>query len=359
MASIGFRGSAGGALQAAGGRLAVTIPPETVGGDGMLLGVDVSADLPALPGWDLRRKIVTSNGANRTYIYSRVAGPDDAGEMVTLLNSAPAGVERGAAGIGVWSGTDPGDPVAAIVATSDTVNRNTHVSPTVDTELDGCWLVEIVCSQSPNGNKITSWTAPAPAITPRRIVYSDAASNQSQREVAIGDSAAPYASGLTVGGNTWTADVGSPNTALYGVLLRPATGVQTVHPAADVTVWPNVSPALPSGLQQASYLSDGRDNTYVETEEGPVARVGEWKLGRVVPPGPGEDMTLVVRCHDTSATTVTRLIELRQGATVISTYTDNAVRPALTNVAMTVTAAELAAVTDWTDLRIRVTLTAA
>ncbi|MFI0406573.1 hypothetical protein [Actinomadura sp. 3N508] len=356
--SIAYRASAGGTLATAGGRLAVTIPPETVGQDGMLMGVTISADLPALAGWDLRRKIITSNGTTRTHVYSRVAKPDDAGTLVTLLDPAPPGVERGAVGLGVWSGTDPGDPVRAIVSTSDAVNHATHVSPTVVTDMDGCWLVEIVCSQSPNSNNITAWTKPA-ELTARRIVYSGATAGQSQREVAIGDNAAAIADLTEVGGYTWTADVPSPNTALYGVLLAPATGVQTVHPASDITPWPSITPTLPSGLAQAAYLNDGRDSTYVETGTGPVAVVGEWALSMTVPPGADEDMILTIRCRDTSASSVTRLIELRQGATVISSSIDSTVRATWTDVQVTVPAEDLAAVTDWSALRVRVTQTAA
>lgn len=356
--SIAYRDGAVGLVTAAGQALAVTIPASVVAGDGMILAVDMAEDVSPGSGWALRKKITTSDGTNNTFVYSRVAGPDDAGTVVTLLASATK--SRGSAALAVWSGTDPGDPIHQIASTSDTVSSTTHTTPgTITTEIAGCWEVEIVCSKSPNGNPITSWTPPA-GFTARKTAMSGAASGESQREAVIGDSGTDKASGTTLGGHVWTADVASSNTALYTIALAPATGTQTVHPVSDVTTsgW-TPSPALAGGQPQASHLSDGRDSSYLETSTGPTALVGEWKLGRVVPPGAGQDMTLTVRCRDTSAASVTRVIELMQGSTVISSSTDTTVRSSLTSVNVTVPAADLAAVTDWNDLRVRVTQTTA
>ncbi|MFB4306996.1 hypothetical protein [Actinomadura sp. GTD37] len=356
--SIAYRDGAVGILAAIGGDLAVTIPSTVVGGDGMILAVDVAADVDPGAGWALRKKITTQDGNNKAYVYSRVAGPDDAGTTVTLLTAAVP--SRGIATLVVWSGTDPGDPIHQIASTSDTATSTTHTTPgTITTTIAGCWEVEIVCSKSPNGNPITTWTPPG-GFAARKTGLSGATSGQSQREAVIGDSGAAKSSGTTIGGHVWTADVASNNTALFTLALAPATGTQTVHPISDITTagW-TASPALASGQPQASNLSDGRDSSYLETGTGPTALVGEWALGRVVPPGAGEDMTLTVRCRDTSAASVTRVIELRQGATLISTHSDTTVRSSLTDVPVTVPAADLAAITDWSDLRVRVTQTTA
>lgn len=356
--SIAFRAAAEGLVTAAGQPLAVTIPASVVGGDGMLLVVDMSEEVDPGSGWALRKKITTSDGNNITSVYSRVAGPDDAGSTVTLLESATK--SRGAAGLAVWSGTDPGDPIHQIASTSDTSNSTTHTTPgTITTEIDGCWEVEIICSKSPFGNPITGWTPPE-GFTVREIAQSGGSGSEAQRGVVIGDSGEAKSSGTDLGGHVWTADVASDNTALYTIALAPATGTQTVHPISDVTVagW-TATPDVASGQPQASNLSDGRDSSYVETGTGPTALVGEWMLGRVVPPGTGEDMTLTVRCRDTSASSVERVIALMEGDTVISTHTDTTVRGSLTDVDVTVSAEDLEAVTDWSGLSVRVTQTTA
>lgn len=356
--SIAYRDGAVGLVTAAGQDLTVTIPASVVGGDGMILAVDMAEDVDPGPGWALRKKITTSDGNNNTFVYSRVAGPDDAGSTVTLLTGATK--SRGSAALAVWSGTDPGDPIHQIASTSDTSNSTTHTTPgTIVTEIPDCWEVEIVCSKSPFGNAISTWTPPA-GFTARQTALSGGTSQEAQREAVIGDSGEAKASGATLGGHVWTADVASNNTALYTIALAPATGTQTVHPISDVTVtgW-TPTPAVAAGQPQASNLSDGRDSSYVETATGPTALVGEWKLGRVVPPGTGQDMTLTVRCRDTTATSVTRVIELVQGSTIISSGSDTTVRAALANVDVTIPAIDLEAVTDWSDLRVRVTQTTA
>lgn len=356
--SIAFRGGAVGLVTAAGQDLKVVIPPSVVGGDGMILAVDMAEDVDPGTGWALRKKITTSDGNNTSWVYSRVASTDDAGSTIMLLEGAAK--SRGAAALAVYSGTDPGDPIHQIASTSDFSSSTTHTTPgSITTTIDGCWEVEVVCSKSPFGNAISSWTPPS-GFTARATAMSGGTSNEAQREAVIGDSGAAKASGIDLGGHVWTADVASDNTALYTIALAPATGTQTVHPIADVTVtgW-TASPDVASGQPQASNLSDGRDSSYVETGTGPTALVGEWALGRVVPPGTGEDMTLTVRCRDTSAASVTRVIDLVEGATVISTHTDSTVRSTLTDVSVTIPAADLTTITDWSDLRVRVTQTTA
>lgn len=356
--AIAYRDGAVGPLTAAGGTLAVTIPSSVVGGDGLLLAVDIAADIDTPAGWAQRKKIVTADGNNKTYVFSKVAGPDDGGTTVTLLtNAVPS---RGQATLAAYSGTDPGDPIHQIASTSDTSNSTTHTSPaTITTSIDGCWEVEIVCSKSPNGNPITDWQQPG-GFTMRQEGLSGGASGQSQREACIADSATAKASGSNLGGHVWTADVASNNTALFLVALAPASGTQTAHPVADITAWPNVSPGLSSGSPQASHLSDGRDSSYVATSTGPTAEVGEWQIGRLVYPGAGEDLTVTVRCQDASASSVTRVIDLRWNGITVATTTDTTVRASLTDVPLTVTAEDLEAVTDWNlPFSVRVTATEA
>lgn len=356
--AIAYRDGASGTLTASGGSLTVTVPATVVAGDGLIMVVDVAADLATPAGWAERKKITTLDGSNKTYVYSRVASVDDAGTTITLLSNATP--SRGAVALAAYSGTDPGDPIHQIRSTSHTTSSTTLTTPTgITTSAANCWYVEAVASKSPTGNNATNWTEPA-GFTMRREVLSGATSGQSQREACIADTGTAYPSGTALGGGTWTCDVASDNKASFAIALAPAAGTQTAHPISDVTVtgWTAV-PSLASGSPTASHLSDGNDSSYLDSSQAPSALVGEWTLGTLVNPGAGNGLTVTVRLRDISAASATHVIDLRQGATTIATTTDSTVRSSYTDVSLSVTAGEAATIDYTQPVTVRVTVTAA
>jgi hypothetical protein len=310
----------------------------------------------AAQGWAARVDLTTADTVNTFRVFSKVATVDDAGAQLTLVSSSP--VPRGACRLAAWSGTDPGDPIAEIVASAYGANSVNHTLASLVTDVADCWLVEAVGSKSPAGNPITSYTRSG--LTVRGASYSGASTGQSGREVAIGDDGTAHPITTSIGGGApWVSDVATSDFAGATIALAPASGVQTVHLVSDIDQggW-IATPALTGGATMAARLSDGADGTYIQTGEAPTAEVYEGRFGLVRNPGAGEGLTVRVRVQDSSASTVSRTLELLQDSVVIADTTDTTVRGAPDYVTLTVTDVEAATIDYDQPLDLRYTVTA-
>jgi hypothetical protein len=360
--AIGFRAvSAPGTISANGQSLQVTIPATVQPGDGMILVSDISATATHFPltalGWAQRAGFTTLDGTNTFRVFSKVATIDDPGSQVTLVSSST--VPRGAARLAAWSGTDPGDPIAEIFPKSYTANDDEHTLDPIVTDVADCWLVEVIGSKSPDGNPITSYTRGG-TFTVRGAAYSSSVAGQSGREVAIGDDGTAHPISTSIGGEApWVSDVATNNFGGATIALRPASGVQTVHLVSDIDQGGfTATPALASGATMASRLSDGLDSTYIQTSAAPTGEVYEGRLGLILNPGAGEDLTLRIRVQDSATSSVSREWELFQGVTVIASGTDTTVHADPTWLTFTIDAVDVATIDFDEPVDYRYTLTA-
>ena len=255
--------------------------------------------------------------------------------------------------VAVYGGTDQVDAVHAtgtpIVYTSSATGRAT---PAVTTTMADTWIVEIVTSK---GTSQTNYTEPA-GYTKRAQVFGSG----SAPAIVLGDKNAAVAAG-THGGETWTCDVSSGSAISYTIALAPRLTTQTARPATDVTDWPTGVPAIPVGQDQAPRVGESvrDDSTYLESSANPTSEVGEWRLAAMSDPASstGHDVKYVLGSAGT-ATSSSVAVSLMQGTTVIASWTETSVPDTPTLYTHTLTGTQADSITDYANLRLRVSATA-
>jgi hypothetical protein len=181
---------------------------------------------------------------------------------------------------------------------------------------------------------------------------------------AVGTSTGNVAHNLTpattttaVGGTTWTTAEAAGVTTKWTIILAPTAVIASVRPASTISST-SVNLVGTAGTIVAA-LSDESDTTLAETTDDPIGVVLEEKFATL---GSDARVGLNSKLQTTSSTgsgSVTFLVQIRQGAstvicshTVVVAVTDGIVPDTLLG-----TTTETAAITDWTDLRDRWTMT--
>lgn len=167
----------------------------------------------------------------------------------------------------------------------------------------------------------------------------------------------PATTTTAVGGNTWTTAEASGITTKWTIILAPTVAVTSVRPASTISST-SVNLVGTAGTIVAA-LGDESDTTLAETTDDPVSVVLEEKFATL---GSNARVGLNSKLQVTSSTgtgSVTFLVQIRQGAstvicshTVVVAVTDGIVPDTLLG-----TTTETSAITDWTDLRARWTMT--
>jgi hypothetical protein len=132
----------------------------------------------------------------------------------------------------------------------------------------------------------------------------------------------------------------------------------TIRPLTDVTTsgWTKTAGA---GTYSAAVNEVSVDDTsYDESPATPSASVIEWKLAAGSYPGSTAGHTVTVRMEQVSASSTSVVCALVQGTTVISSSTFTGLTTSFVDYSWTLTPTEASNITDYTDLRIRVTATA-
>jgi len=122
---------------------------------------------------------------------------------------------------------------------------------------------------------------------------------------------------------------------------------QVVRPISDVAVGDWTPAPLYAALDEVT----PDDGDFIASEG---TSVGEVLLAPISPPVAGDVLIRVRHGRDPAATDLLSLIvTLAQGATVIATRTFEEISSAFTTSTITLTPAERALITDWTNLRLR------
>lgn len=341
--AIAFRAAATGSMdsgEADDQPLTVTLPSEVQAGDLMLMVIahanSTGEVLETPDGWS--QVYVEDEGGYHSGLYRRVAQSTDAGTVATAISACKA---KAACVVGVWSGVDRSDPIAQKAEALDTASGTSHVTPTVTTTIDAS---RIVIGLAKKATHLTMITTPQ-GYTERAELVQDAGGGAN---AWLADKSVTSAG--TYGGESVVTDVASSNTSLWTIALRPAVTTQTARPAADVA-HANAT-GVPDASAHYADLAASDDNHYVEMVSGGYTEV---KFSALVDPDDDTGHTISYRaCYTSGASAATVQAEVRQGSTVIATFSDN-VSGDWAGYTHTLAEAEAALITDYADLRVRFT----
>jgi hypothetical protein len=292
--------------------------------------------------------------------FWKVAASGDIGATVTVdygTTTAGAG-SRAALTFDSWSGSDPTTPVDVSGVSSSSTASATHVMPTIDTTGKGTDLI-ISAMADREATESASYSASG-GWTIRNTSLATAGTISGNPGICVVDSGTAQAPGTGKGGGTITGGQTAQFSFGWTIALAPVTATQTARPTIDITTtnWAT-STVLGGGVQDCTLVADSNDSTFLTSQSGPSAQVFEGKLP-VMTAAP-ETVTSRIRFGSGAVSGIIKT-ELIQGTTVIATRTDtysSAPPTAFTNLVLTLTGTQQAAISNLSDLRIRVTVTAA
>jgi len=307
----------------------------------------ISAAAPPIPpaGWAL---VKTDTNGITHQVYSRLATGTDPGSTLVVVAAADSGsTSRCIITLTAYANASSAGPVHASAVKTETTSQTTHSSNTVSTTITGK-VVQFLGMKDPTTNSVTHGV---PTGYTKRL---DTMVGPSFAQVAVvADSDADAAAG-TVPSVTFTSDQATVNASVISVVIAPLSGTVGVRPATDVALPAGAS--IVGGASQAAVLSDDDPNTYVQIPLGAGALDGEVKFGALN--GPLQRIVAKVQC-DPGTNTLSAVFSLRQGATVIRTYTAlttvNTSGEALFDQA--VSAPDQAAQTTLSDIRVHYSFT--
>lgn len=291
--------------------------------------------------------------------WYKIAEAGDAGATVTFSYGTSTIGVRSAATITAWSGVNTAAPLPVISAPAASATASaSHVMPTIDTTGQGSCLIGSLymgreATASASYTTSSGWTL-------RAANLAAAGTANGNPEIAVIDSGTAVVAGTGQGGGTLTGDQQAQYNFAWTFAIAPATATATARPIVDITTtgW-TPSSTLGGGVAMCTLVADGSDSTYVTSSTAPSAQVWEAKL----PAMSAAPQTVTNRVEFTggavSGTVVTALV---QGTTVIASRTDtwsSSPPTTPTDLVLTLTSGQQAAITDLTDLRIRATVTAA
>lgn len=343
--AIAFRAST--EAHVTSGSLTLTIPATIQAGDllvlvaGMNNGGNAAYDWSVPAGWT--KKDDRSVGSNLYgVVYIRTATSGDSGASLTLASSNTG---KSCAILAAYSGLDQSAPVDVIAGLSETTSTVTHATPTVATTQDQDWVV-IAAIQS--NSTAESWTT-ATGYTKRQDSLDNAL--PSGHVTATLQDKGPQSVG-TYGGEALTAAAASPKAATWTIGISPQQSTQTARPTSDVTITSAVgvpTPGVGSGVYADLAATD--DAHYAEINSSGVVEVG---FAALIDPMVDTGHTVTYRAeYAGGATSGTQVVTLKQGSTTIASWTDT-LTSAFGTFTHTLTTGQAAAITDYSQLRLRV-----
>jgi len=328
--------------------------PTCHGGDVVIIGYEcITTSCSITAGWDQILTFKSPATGVTQAMWSKVmggaAGSDstDIGSTVTLTPGSPV---KSSATMTIWRGVDPASPIdiADWIGISPTSGQTTFTGKTVTTDQDGCVIVSVYMDKT----STSPWTITPPATPIAYTLRSDGRNTTtSSGRANVVQASQPGGSAGNWGGNTWNVSGTPGSVGIWTVALRPINTTTDLHPIADISHTTNVV-----GVPDASNLYANIDEAtvnwtdYVELPQG-----DSFKIKVSSGTDPGTD-TGFLAFYDVGfaagAATCTGTFKLIQGAsTVIATWTDTwtADQVQLTH---DLDPADIADVTDFTDLRI-------
>ena len=293
----------------------------------------------AVPGsWTLIQGPVTSTGvgtAEQSGAWWFPVNASDAGASVSIVDDI-GGSNKSVSGLTLFSGVDTTSPVALHSGVAQTSSTGSRTTPALTGATLGTAVVEAVSDRV--GSNTGAWSVPAG--------FTDAGQSNPDGLMSV---VLAYALGKSgdIGGDTYTKTVTAPQAHMWTVALKSAGG-STVRPNGMTSAdFLNVGGAA----DRPTALADELDTTYVTSPDNPAGATGTIDFPTLAA-GP---ITVKVRHRASAASpTVSRLYEVLQGGTSIASRTVT-LPSSWTDYSFTLTAGELALVTDRSALHVRLT----
>lgn len=194
----------------------VQVPSSLEGGEVLVLFLSVNrSDVSVGPvtgvsGW--AEPAVIESSSMQTAVWTRVAGPGDAGGTATVTLGGRA---KGILALAAYGGTDPTDPVVTSAMVEETVARADRTTPVVSSDADGAWVVSYWSDKT---SATSGWSPPA-----GQNVRVAATGGGAGRITALLTDGGPVGPG-DQGGLTATADSSNQKATMVTLVLRPAPG---------------------------------------------------------------------------------------------------------------------------------------
>lgn len=340
----------------------LVIPGTVQPGDLLLLGYVLGdatgaatiSDPSGVTGWTALGAQQTLSGAIAK-AWWKVAAAADAGATVTCKVTTP-GTPQNEVILGVWSGGDNTSPMAVIsAAATNAISSASHVMPTIDTTGKGPTLIGSLYMGRGPADSATATVGSGWTVQEKVL-----GTHIPGMDCVIVDSGGVQAAGTSLGGGTITNDQANNYNFAWTFAIAQSVATQTARPTVDVTTagW-TPSATLGGGVQECTLVADQSDATYVTSPAAPSGQVWEAKLPAMSAPPNTVTNRIYFSGGAVSGTVVTALV---QGTTVIASRTDTwaSSPPATpTDLVLTLTGTQQAAITNLSDLRIRCTVTAA
>lgn len=348
--AVALRGSTSAAVGT--NTLTLTVPSSVQAGDALFIIAgcgDAGVTWATPAGWTLveRRTRDTSTTGMMGALFKKVATSGDASAPVVLTASTTA---HSAGMVIAYSGTDIVDPLHAWAPFTENSSTaiNSHALPAVTTTLDQC---EIVTGIVGKDSATTAWTMPS-GYTKEVDVYFA----QSGRTTGATGDKGPVAIGTYNPGNA-TQDGASKYAFAWTLAVAPYSATQTARPILDKTVTNTVGVPTPGGGSDISSDVAANDDThYAEISN---SGVYECLFSSLVDPAASSGHTIRYRlAFAGGASSGSSTTTLRQGTTVIATWTDTATG-SFGDFTHTLTGTQADSITNYADLRVRFAATVA
>lgn len=330
------------------GDISITIPATVQAGDLLVLVAagNFTYDWATPAGWTTRDNKSVGSNLNAS-VFARVATSGDAGATVTL-SSATTG--KSCAIIAAYSGVDQSAPIDLMAGAAETVSTSSHTLPTVTSTVDQDWIV-IAAVQMDSASD--TWGT-AIGYTKRQDSTDNV--NTSGHVVATLQDKGPEAVG-TYGGEALTITTAASKAAMWTIAVSPQQSTQTVRPVSDIDVTNAVGVPTPgAGSGVYADLAARDDAHYAEISNGGDVEV---LFASLIDPLSSTGHTISYRAgYGGGASSGSLSVELRQGATVIASWTD-VLMSGFQQFTHTLSAAQADSVSDYSDLRVRFAATVA
>lgn len=324
------------------------IPSGTTAGNlivaGFMGGVSGTCATPA--GWSPVTNGSGVAGTSTAQLFYRIAQSGDAGATTTFTQTTGT---RVIIIMGVYSGVDQTTPIPQCIKTNETTATVTHDAGDI-TLTNAAWTQRWLFLKD-GGTASTGITEVATNVM-RQTQPGNVFSSTFQQSLSMSDPGTDKAPG-THGGNWVVAPAGatSATAAAFVLELTPQSSTVTVRPTSDITT--TGLTIVPTGTA-FSVLADDDPATYVEVPA-TGQKVLEVKFGTFS----AAPNTITVKYLTAGGAATNSLnVKLMQGSTVIADFpTDTSVPTTETVKVFTLSSPQKSAITNLTDLRVRITET--
>lgn len=259
----------------------------------------------------------------------------------TVTGAKKAGV------LSVYRGVDTSVPFDVTTVTtrsaSSSVNKVTAAATSTQPDVLEVVAVMVILPSATE----TGFTWPSP-LTGRAFAMTTASAGTA---LAVGDSnATVFTDDQTIAAETVVGTVAGSGMTIK-TLLAPITTQSIARPTADDSLGVYVPSTGATGF---AVISDSSDSTYLSSPNNPTGQVYQGGFPTVgTPASPNKNELWLRLAVSATATTQSLVVTLKEGATVRATRTLSS--PGLTTSpqwikVITLTAAEVASITSWSDL---------